>query len=58
MMYARRQQPPQYVDPFLLMHLHDFASVSVSSARRSWWLIVSLTLAVALLFSFAGALLL
>lgn len=48
---ARRQ--PQYLDPFLLTHLDDLASTSVQAARRSWWLIVSLVLAVAFFFSLA-----
>lgn len=48
---ARRQ--PQYLDLFLLTHLDDLASKSVQSARRSWWLIVSLMLVVAFFFSLA-----
>ena len=54
MHYARRQQP-QYLDPFLLTHLNDFASASVQSARRSWWFIVGLTLLVAFFFSLIAA---
>ena len=50
---ARRQ--PQYLDPFLITHLDDLASVSVQPARRSWWFIVSLVLLVALVFSLALA---
>jgi len=53
-MHAARRRP-QYLDTLLLAHLGGFASASVQSARRPWWLIVGLTLTVAFLFSLALA---
>ncbi len=56
-MHVARRHQPQYIDLLMLGHLHELASMSAHTARRSWWTVVSLLMVVALLFGIAGAML-